>query len=242
MKLVAMAQQGLSLGIFVIAAVIGTSVPARAEWAIDLYGGAAWTDSTNLDVSGRDDTGASIQSTIFDIKTDTGYTVGARVGYWFESLPVLGLSLDTFYFSIPLPAQTLSATATFSGEFLGRPITFTATGEAQVPAVDLPAAAFSPQVSLRWPLLVSQEFPKGRLQPYIGAGPAWAFTVDSDRLDVELGAEARAGAALHVVSYLALFAEYRYVTFPGFEVVARGLAYTVDINSNQAVLGLSFRF
>jgi hypothetical protein len=168
--------------------------------------------------------------------------VGARVGYWFESLPILGISLDTFYFSIPIPAQTRAASATFSGEFFGKPITFTATGDAQIPAVDAPGAAFSPQVSLRWPLLVSQEFPKGRVQPYVGAGPAWAFTIDSDKVAVELGAEARAGVALHLVSYLALFAEYRYVTFPEFEAVSRGLTYKTDINSSHAILGVSFRF
>jgi hypothetical protein len=72
MKLVAMARQRLPFAVYLIAAGIAASAPARAEWAIDLYGGAAWTDSTDLKASGRVDSGASIQATIFDMKTDPG--------------------------------------------------------------------------------------------------------------------------------------------------------------------------
>ena len=231
-----------AVALFVIATLGVVTTPAHAEWAIDLFGGASWTKSADMDVSGHDSSGLSVRSTLSDVELDTGFTVGGRVGYWFEFAPFLGLGLDAFYFSLPIPAQTVSASDTFSGSFLGKPITFTSSGAANIPAVDLPSAAFSPQLMLRWPLLTSADAPKGRLQPYIGAGPAWAFTVKSDELAVVLGGLVRAGVAVQVFQHLALFAEYRYSFFPGFELQDRGLTLKTDLDTHHVVGGLSFRF
>src|SRR3989442_15716802 len=85
-------------------AVGGGGAPAEAEWALDVYGGAAWTKSADLNVSGRDDTGATVDATIFDVKTNTGVTAGLPAGYWIHPLPFVGLGLDLFFFSIPIPA------------------------------------------------------------------------------------------------------------------------------------------
>lgn len=170
-----------------ILAITGSVVPAHAEWSIDVYGGASWTETTDLHVRGNDDTGASVNATVFDIGTDTGFTVGIRVGYWLESLPVLGLGFDIFYFSMEVPAQTTTASASFSGEFADRPISVGASGVAQIPRVTLPGLGFSPELRLRWPLLMSASYPKGRLQPYVIGGPAWAFTLEGDEVDVVLG-------------------------------------------------------
>ena len=230
-----------AVAIFAIAT-LGVVTPAHAEWAIDLFGGASWTKSTDMDVSGRDSSGLSVRSTFSDLELHTGFTVGARVGYWFEFAPYLGLGLDAFYFSLPIPAQTVASSSTFSGSFLGKPITFTSSGDANIHAVDLPSAAFSPQIMLRWPLLTSEDAPKGRLQPYLGAGPAWAFTVNSDELALVLGGLIRAGVAVQVFRHLALFVEYRYSFFPGFELQDRGLTFKTDLDTHHVVGGLSIRF
>jgi len=231
-----------AVAMFVIATLVVVTTPAHAEWAIDLFGGASWTKSADMDVSGHDSAGLSVRTTLSDVKLDTGFTVGARVGYWFEFAPFVGLGLDAFYFSLPIPAQTVASSSTFSGSFLGKPITFTPSGDANIQAVDLPSAAFSPQIMLRWPLLTSEDAPKGRLQPYLGVGPAWAFTVKSDELAVVLGGLVRAGVAVQVFRHLALFAEYRYSFFPGFELQDRGLTFKTDLDTHHAVGGLSFRF
>ncbi len=218
------------------------AAPAYAEWAIDLFGGASWTKSADVDVSGHDNNGLSTEATMSDVEVDRGFTVGARVGYWLESVPFLGLGLDAFYFSLPVPAQTVAASSTFSGSLLGKPITFTAAGNANIPSVDLPGGAFSPQLMLRLPLLVSEDAPKGRLQPYVGGGPAWAFTLESDEVALILGGLVRAGVAVQVFKFLALFAEYRYSFFPGFEVKDEGLTFKDDLNTHHVVGGISFRF
>lgn len=237
-----MPTRSAAIAMLVLAALGVVAAPARAEWAIDLFGGVSWTNSADVDVSGRDNTGVSTRVTLSHVEVERGFTVGGRLGYWFESAPFLGLGLDAFYFSLPVPAQTVAASGTFSGSLFGDSITFTPSGDARIPELDLPSAAFSPQLMLRWPLLTSMDAPKGRLQPYLGAGPAWAFTLDSDELALVLGGLVRAGVAIPLFRHLALFAEYRYSFFPGFELKDRGLTFKTDLNTHHAVAGLSFRF
>jgi opacity protein-like surface antigen len=233
----------LAIAMLVLAAVSFVAAgPADAEWAIDLFGGVSWTKSADVDVSGRDNIGVSTDATFSDVEIDRGFTAGARIGYWLESLPFLGFGVDAFFFSLPVPAQTVSASSTFSGSLLGKPITFNAAGDANIPSVDLPGVAFSPQLMLRLPLFVSEDAPKGRLQPYLGGGPAWAFTIESDELALILGGLVRAGVAVQVFKFLALFAEYRYSFFPGFKVKDEGLTFKADLNTSHVVGGLSFRF
>ena len=117
----------------------------------------------------------------------TGVTAGLRAGYWIDPLPFVGLGLDFFYFSVPIPAQTASATGTLTSEIRGKPITINGAGQADIPSVTLPALGFSPDLRLRWPLITSKEYPQGILQPYLTAGPAWVLTLTSDNVDVKLG-------------------------------------------------------
>jgi hypothetical protein len=99
-----MTKLSVAIAMSVLAALGVATAPAHAEWAIDLFSGVSWTKSADVDVSGRDNNGASARSTFSDVEVDPGFTVGARVGYWFEFAPFLGLGLDAFYFSLPVPA------------------------------------------------------------------------------------------------------------------------------------------
>src|SRR5262245_61579736 len=94
--------------------------PAAAEWNFDLYGGAAWVQSSDLGVRGQDSRGNSVDLTIFNVDTNTGFTVGFRGGYWIDPLPFLGFDLDVFYLQVPVPAQTTTGTGTLSGRFLDK--------------------------------------------------------------------------------------------------------------------------
>jgi opacity protein-like surface antigen len=232
----------MALLAFAIVAVAGAGAPAEAEWALDVYGAAAWTQSADLHVSGRDNTGATVDATIFDIKTNTGVTAGLRAGYWIDRLPFVGLGLDFIYFSVPIPAQTASGTGTLTSEIRDEPITINAAGEARVPSVTLPALGFSPEIRLRWPLIMSKAYPQGVLQPYLTGGPAWAFTLTDDRVDVKIGGKVGSGLSVTLVRYLALFAEYRYTFFPGYTLSREAVTYKADINSHAAIVGISLRF
>ncbi len=216
--------------------------PAAAEWNFDLYGGVAWIQNSDLDVRGHDSRGESVDLTIFDLDTNTGFTVGIRGGYWLESLPFLGFDLDVFYLQTPVPAQTTTGTGTLAGEFLGEPIAVDASGVASIPSATLPLLGFAPEIRLRWPLMVDATFPHGRLQPYFTGGPAWAFSLKNEHLAVEFGGKVGGGLAFQIAPRIALFSEYRYIFFPGFELTDRNLTYKANINSHTVVLGASLRF
>src|SRR5262249_53959215 len=119
------------------------AAPPRAELAIDIFGGVSWTKSTDVAVDGIDDSNVSIKGVFKDVDLDPGFTVGLRLGYWFESLPFLGLGLDGFYFSLPVPSQNVDSTVNVSGKIFNHPISSSSSGKVHLPSFDLPSAGFS---------------------------------------------------------------------------------------------------
>lgn len=103
---------------------------------------------------------------------------------------------------------------------------------------------------LRWPLLTSPEFPKGRLQPYltVGSAPFIAQAEDSANLfppdqsgtDTSVGVKVGAGVAWFLFRDISIFGEYR----PAFELRdgAESVTLETDGNTHQIVGGISFRF
>jgi opacity protein-like surface antigen len=74
---------------------------------------------------------------------------------------------------------------------------------------------------LRSPLLTSEEFPKGQLQPYVAIGPslfAANGSIDSPAPGIDavnegrtdFGFDVRAGVAWQINKYVAMFSEYRF--------------------------------
>ncbi len=122
-----------------------------------------------------------------------GPALGLRVGYWLARFPWLGMAGDLSYFSRSAEGARISA----------------------VP--------ISLLVMLRWPLLVSEEHPTGKLQPYIGFGPS--FVAGDSSIDVSpltntqdgsytaLGADARAGLLWKFHKHIGVFGEYRFISF-----------------------------
>ena len=106
----------------------------------------------------------------------------------------------------------------------------------------LPALGFSPEIRLRWPLIKSKDYPQGVLQPYLTGGPAWAFSLAGDHVDLKIGGKFGAGLSVTLVRFVALFAEYRYTFFPGYTLSHDAVAYKTDINSHAAIVGISLRF
>jgi len=120
------------------------------------------------------------------------------------------------------PSGYGSATGSSPRRSWGSASTTTASGQVHLPSFELPSAGFSPQLTLRWPLMTSNDLPKGRFQPYVGVGPAWAVTIDTDK---------------------AALAEYRYSFFPDFELRDKsGLHFTTDLDTHNLVGGISIRF
>ena len=114
------------------------------------------------------------------VKFDAGGSIGIRGGYWLESAPWLGFALDVSYFD--------------SDQDDSEPL-------------KLDVFPISALLMLRYPLMKSSDFPRGRLQPYAGVGPGAFVTrakadltplgLPSDFQDnrIDVGVDARAGAA-----------------------------------------------
>src|SRR5262249_59024696 len=119
--------------------------------------------------------------------------LGLRVGYWFARLPWLGVAGDLSYLSLSAEGTSISA----------------------VP--------ISLLLMLRWPLLMSDEHPTGKLQPYIGFGPSFVagdssidvapLTKTQDGSYTSLGADARAGLLWKFHRHIGVFGEYRFTYF-----------------------------
>ncbi len=246
----------------VLACLGALSVPASAEWFADLFVGPAFTQNDDLVIS---QTG--LKAKLKDVAFDNSVSFGGRVGYWFESTPYLGLGLDVSHFRPDIGKQTV--TGCLSGAFaVLYGISGCAPG-AGLLRIDLAVTGISFDALLRWPLLTSKEFPKGRLQPYLTDGPTIfvARAKDSSsssspapnfippgqsETDTSVGVKAGAGIAWQFHQNVALFGEYRFTHFaPKFDFKNLSVADFVstvssptktDINTHRAVFGVSLRY
>lgn len=207
---------------------------ARAEWFLDVYGGESSTQDANITAEVTSYglfMPTTTKSHTQKVDFDTSFTMGGRLGYWFEKLPWLGVSLDLSYFK--------------------------AEGE----KAEFDVVPLSLLLMLRWPLFKSENFPKGRLQPYAGVGPGFFFT-DSrvnfrptlqDSVSAssgEIGLDMRAGLAWQFHKRWAVFGEYRYtdikVDFKQEDSFAifSGSEESIKtyLKTNHYLVGISYRF
>jgi opacity protein-like surface antigen len=217
-----------------------------AEWYADVYTGAVFTKPTDLTIA------SSLGSTVtqHNLEVNTSWTVGGRAGYWFEELDWLGLGLDVFHFNVKAPSQLVPSTVTGLG----------ASATTLTP-VDwsLPVTGIGFDVlRLRVPLLRSEEFTHGRLQPYLSAGPAlfvtWAETPRNVQpsgqhdTDLAVGAKASGGVTFLLTKTVGLFTEYRFthftsnLSYQNTTIAPATETYKTTWDSQQVIGGLSFRF
>lgn len=150
------------------------------------------------------------------------FLLGGRVGLYFDRLPWFGLALDVSYFKadIDLPDGAKNDVV---------PISLLALG--------------------RIPLLISREFPLGRLQPYVGAGVSVVYS-RSDTGGVtdtswDPGFDFRLGLTWMINRTIGLFGEYRFTYVnPTYEFSRGGLTEKIEpeYSVNHLAGGLTFRF
>jgi hypothetical protein len=170
-------------------------VIASAEGFVDLYGGFALGHSADAANQNFGDP-FSFPSvppgrTTKQLSFDSSGTFGVRGGYWLEPLPWLGLAADLSYF------------------------------QRKAPSADIDLVPLSLLVMLRYPMLTSEQFPKGRLQPYVGVGPGLFYShtsidfgppfgsVNHGSIE-DVGFDGRAGVAWELHKRFAMFLEYRF--------------------------------
>lgn len=147
------------------------------------------------------------------------FVVGGRVGYYFDrGVPWLGLALDVSYFEAD---------------------------------IDLPNGAKNDVVPvslllmLRAPLLYNPEFPRGRLQPYVGIGPSFVYSKSkagaSSDTSFDVGFDMHLGVAWMLTRNIGLFGEYRFsYVQPGYDL--NGEHVEPQYSVNHVAAGVTFRF
>jgi opacity protein-like surface antigen len=160
----------------------------------------------------------------------SSFTIGLRVGNWLENTPWLGFAIDYSIFSANID----------HGDLFISPVAFLAMVRVQ--------------------RTVSTEFPRGRLQPYFGIGPAFFYSemnsfspapwgplekVGDPDTSIDLGLDVRVGLAWSITHNIALFGEYRFSTFePEFEENVYGMSEKMEseLTTHHGLAGISYRF
>ena len=165
---------------------------------------------------------------------DSSFTFGGRIGYYPDLFPYLGVAWDLSYF------------------------------QADSEKVDFSVVPLSLLFMLRWPLLISKDYPHGKIQPYLGAGPSaiyYDMTVDlrpavSEKVSdwgFDTGWDFRAGLLWQFHGNFGVFGEYRYTHYKikykdktadwilGFEPRTRVKVET-PLDTDYFLTGISFRF
>lgn len=153
-----------------------------------------------------------------DLSFDTSVVFGAKGGYFLDR-PLLGgnvgAELDVYHFRPDLGDQSVRFTGLLAG----------VTGDTQIrlQAADIEVTAVTLNLLYRFGLATDQQYPRGRLQPYIGVD-AGAFIArlatttspfdenkDIADTDVQPGIQALTGLRWFLTRNIALFAEYKFL-------------------------------
>lgn len=230
---------------FCVLALLAAATPAAAEWNLDFYGGAAYTPRSDFTLVVSRPSG-SLDHSFHDVEWDTSAAYGLRVGYWLESKPWFGMALDIFQFNADIPAQTVNTT-----------IQNVESGPLPLGAIDFAVSAIAFDLRLRTPLLASAEFPRGRLQPSVTAGPAIFRVEVTNRgnselttrpaTDTVLGYKLGAGLSFQLTKAAAIFGEYRFTHFhaePVLDGTITGgkVPMRFDLDTHHLVAGVSWLF
>ena len=124
--------------------------------------------------------------------------------------------------------------------------------------IDIGVGAISTLLMVRLPLNSSEAFPKGRIQPYLGAGPGFFFGGVSEFIPevppagrvlddtyYSLGIDVRIGTCVLITKSYGLFLEYGYERFsPSFDSNVPGGTISLEptFSTHNFVGGMSFRF
>ena len=231
-----------------LGALLAAPVAARAEGFFDLYLGVGFPQNSDIDTDADDPIVEADIAYTDDVDWDTTESFGMRGGYWFEFEEIgpsfLGIGLDLSFYR--------------------------AFEDSNFAELEVWATPLTPLLMLRAPLGYSENFPGGRVQPYIAVGPGFTLAFaeadlseippsqdiafeDFDAVGFGVGFDGRAGLAIQLSRHFALFGEYRYTYVePHFEdeidVASAPFSFETDVEiepdleTHHVVFGASFRF
>ena len=246
------------LGIVFVTLHLAVLAPvARAEFYFAGYLGASFTQSSDVEISdnttrfftfGTFSTQVSPFSlTLKDVGRETSLMGGGKLGYWFDGFPNLGIEADGYHFSPDSERNNVPIT----GNIAGVPVPAGTTVSLGANRASIAVLGFHLVGRLRF--LQSSELPNGRLQPYLGVGPAIFFadvsTFGAAHRDTTVGVQALAGLKVFLSRRVSLFGEYKFSHvspeldfFPTITSPTKSTKVTVDLNSHHLYGGVALHF
>jgi opacity protein-like surface antigen len=244
-----------SMGIF---SVLGAGAIAYSIWEISRpdqprllngefyaggYLGAAFTPSQNLHynsftLNNRVRGGAV---TLFSNQFDSSLTGGVKLGYFFHSIPYLGLEGESSVNNSYVNRRTLSTSRPIQG-----------ASQVAVPNDFWINWTTALHIVGRYGFLQDKEVPFGRLQPYVGIGPAVIVLYEEVDSAKNFGLDVMAGMRYMFTKHISAFVEYKYNQQWDVEIeshpfylpngtVGRGTAH-FDFAVHKVVAGLSYHW
>lgn len=186
----------------------------NAELVVNFYGGTGFTQKHNANVNLPD---AGISGTHEALEFNTAATIGGRAVYWIDSLPYLGLGIDTSHLFGPDQKNQIALTELCVVD------DGCSTSPETIKKFNNNVTTIGFDAMFRYPMLKSAKFSHGQLQPYLTVGPAIFITTlkDTDNFIpagqsstyTSLGVKAGAGLMLFLTKRMGAFIEYRNNNF-----------------------------
>lgn len=244
------------LGLPLVAYGVYENLPSRqgkerilnGEFYAGGYLGAAFTPAQNI----RYPDGISLNNgltpptsqgaaTLFSNQFNTSLVGGIKFGYFFRTIPYLGLEAESSANNSSVNRQRLSTNRAIQGA-------------TQVTVPDDSWINWTNAIHIvgRYGFLPDKEVTFGRLQPYVGIGPAFVILYEDLDSAKNFGLDVLAGVRYMITNHISTFVEYKFNYQWDVEVethafylpggtVGRGMAH-LDFASQKVVFGLAYHW
>jgi opacity protein-like surface antigen len=209
----------------------------QGEYYLAGYGGAAllpaqdWTFSGGFKppLQGLTAQGVSLQP---------GVLGGLKFGHYFNALPWFGLEMETNYSKNSIRGQRVS---------LSSPLPSGAQS-IYIPRDRFYIWCMQTNLIARYGFWPDKEYPFGRLQPYIGIGPAFEIMYGISDSSKNLAIATLAGIRYMATAHIGVFLEYKFSYQFAVEYEYKQISpnqigtVTFDVPNNRIVFGVAYHF
>jgi opacity protein-like surface antigen len=207
--------------------------------------GAAFTPSQNLqylDGFNLNNVGNRTGSVkLFNNNFANSLTGGLKLGYFTHTVPYLGLEVESCVSNSYVHRRTLSVSPPLQG-----------FNQAAVPNDFWINWTTALHIVGRYGFLPDQEVPFGRLQPYVGIGPAFIVLYEEVDSAKNFGVDVMAGVRYMILKHISAFVEYKFNYQWAVEIedhpfylpngtVGRGMT-TLDFANHKIVAGIGYHW
>lgn len=203
--------------------------PVMAGGFADLYVGGAFHQDEEISYKGAE------QRISYSADPDTGFTVGYRMGYWFDSIPWLGIALEGSYYTHDTDVADVTVfplSALLMIQAHPGPVRYREP-------IWIPYAGIGPAL-----FLATIDYDVAD-SPVPGMLDVAGLSGDYEDDTSEVGLDVRAGIRYMFRENMGLFGEYRFTSFsPDFDesVLGTKIKTAFDANTHHVLVGLNYAF